>query len=223
MLTFAALSTALTASPRAAPPRMAFSTWHDAGGSNLNLLPFGLHEALLPGETKQVHLFEARFLQLFTEAEAAPGGNVAAVTTLLEIEESRRQDVGVWARLKCVGRVRIDNLDKTDYDYFTANTTLVTDRASEPITAEMRTECLAAHAQVRELEAKLAVARREEPSKSGAGAGASDERVEWGHERTAPVGFVESLEASCASTAATWTTAQAQWSSWRLAGSTLPS
>jgi len=107
---------------------MSATQWLDTGNYELNLLPFGLQEGLLPGETKQVHLFEARFLELFVEAEAkhdscvgmllfTPSGNAAAITSLLEIEESRRQDVGVWARLRCVGRVKLLDVNQTDRGY----------------------------------------------------------------------------------------------------------
>ena len=54
----------------------------------LGLLPFGIDEALMPGETKQVHLFEARFIQLFADSDShdgclgalliTPNGNVTA-------------------------------------------------------------------------------------------------------------------------------------------------
>ena len=57
-------------------PRMGAFEWQSGDTKELNLLPFGLQEALLPGETKQVHLFEARFLELFTEAEAKHNGCV---------------------------------------------------------------------------------------------------------------------------------------------------
>lgn len=77
----------------------------------LGLLPFSLDDALLPGETKQVHLFEARFIQLFAEAAGkhenclgallvSPRGHAASVTTLLEVEEYRKEEFGVWANLK---------------------------------------------------------------------------------------------------------------------------
>ena len=134
--------------------------WREAEVNELNLLPFGLDEALLPGETKQVrglgfsqmgarashlrrntmpsracaaqvHLFEARFLELFVEAEAKhkgcvgqmlvlPSNGVASVTSLLEIEESRRQEFGVWARLRCVGRVRLKEAEATDFGFVRA-------------------------------------------------------------------------------------------------------
>ena len=153
--------------PRLGAPRMmAAYDWVDKRTDELNLLPFGLEELLLPGETKQVHLYEARFLALFEEAEAShdscvgqllitPNGNVAAVTSLLEIEESRRQEVGVWARLRCVGRVRVADLEQTDYGYVRAEVGLVTDGGDDPVDEEALSECLEAHAACRDLEIKL--------------------------------------------------------------------
>ena len=109
------------------------------GAWELGLLPFSLTEALLPGETKQVHLFEARFLSLFESSAknhnmlgqllVTPGGNVAAVTSLIEVEESRRKDVGVWAQLKCVGRIKLVEVSGTDFDWVKAKVELVTDHA----------------------------------------------------------------------------------------------
>ena len=112
---------------------LAAASWVRAGRApstsySLGLLPFPLEEALLPGECKQVHLFEARFIQLFADATEkhngclgamlfSPNGNVASITTLLEIEEYKKQEFGVWAKLKCVGRVRLTDVKQTDFEY----------------------------------------------------------------------------------------------------------
>ena len=85
------------------PAAQWLSTTSRAASHSLGLLPFGIEEMLLPGETKQVHLFEARFIQLFADSAAknydclgallfTPGGNVAAVTTLLEVEEFKKKE-----------------------------------------------------------------------------------------------------------------------------------
>ena len=69
-----------------------------AGHWKLGLLPFPISDCLLPGETKQVHLYEARFIQLFADSASShhdclgamyytPNGNVAMISTLLEVEE----------------------------------------------------------------------------------------------------------------------------------------
>lgn len=184
-------------------PRMASAfSWQDSECTDLNLLPFSLDDLLLPGETKQVHLYEARFLELFTQAEKSdhgcvgqllilPNGGVVANTALLEIEESRKQDIGVWARLRCVGRVEIEELEPTDYDYYRATVKLITDSPSEPVGVETLNECMEAHASCHELVAKLEVARG---SSDAAGSEEGDElpldeRVEWGHEGSASSDF----------------------------------
>jgi len=148
---------------------------------------------LLPGETKQVHLFEARFLELFTDAESrhqgcvgqllvTPNGNVAAVTSLLEIEESRRQEVGVWARLRCVGRVRLLEIEQTDFQFARARVELVTDTAEDAVAPSDLDECLAAHSECVRMETKLG-------RNSGKDDGGISERVEWGHEVVGELGF----------------------------------
>ena len=222
-------------SMRAPPPRMDAFSWQQQLSESqttlaeLNLLPFSLDEALLPGETKQVHLFEARFLELFTEAEAkhsgcvgqlliTPGGNVAKITSLLEIEESRKQDIGVWARLRCVGRVELDDVEQTDFGYARAKVGLVTDKASDPVDEAVE-ECLQAHENCRSLEEKLRIKKAEASGGSGVKAsdmasgpekdalaealnklvdiqssGSADARVEWGHEVPAVIGFESSLQ-----------------------------
>ena len=102
-----------------------------AGHWKLGLLPFPISDCLLPGETKQVHLYEARFIQLFADAASShhdclgamyftPSGNVAAVSTLLEVEEFKKEEFGVWAQLKCVGRVKLLEVSETDYQYVSA-------------------------------------------------------------------------------------------------------
>ncbi len=117
------------------PPPPLVTKAADADGSvrklELGLLPFPADDVMLMGETKQVHLYEARFIQLFAEAAnnhasccgqllLGPGSEVLGVTSLLEVEEYRKEEYGVWAKLKCVGRVRVLELRKTDYDYISA-------------------------------------------------------------------------------------------------------
>ena len=43
-----------------------------------------------------------------------------AISSLLEIEEWRREEVGVWAALRCVGRRKLVDVDETDFGYFSA-------------------------------------------------------------------------------------------------------
>lgn len=207
---------------RSRTPRMGAFEWVEAGKDELNLLPFGLQELLLPGETKQVHLYEARFLALFEEAEKTdkgcvammlitPNNGVAAVTSLLEIEESRKQEIGVWARLRCVGRVRLAEVEQTDYGYVRAQVSLVSDGAPDDVDVDEDTlsECLEAHAACNALQVKLMPkwsgsddsAEGESEESGGLGGlgglggigglgGAADERVEFGHEAASgSIGF----------------------------------
>ena len=124
-----------------------------------------------------------------------------ASTALLEIEESRRQDIGVWAQLRCVGRVEIEELEPTDFDYYRASVRLMVDEPSEPVGDDVLRECLEAHASCQELESKLASARGsggiggDEAAEAEADgdelrqAVDPGERVEWGHEMSAPSDF----------------------------------
>ena len=121
-----------------------------AGHWKLGLLPFPISDCLLPGETKQVHLYEARFIQLFADSASkhhdclgamyfTPSGNVASVSTLLEVEEFRKEEFGVWARLKCVGRVKLLEVSETDYQYVSATVEPFFDSKSEALPEPMIT------------------------------------------------------------------------------------
>ena len=81
----------------------------------------------------------------------------AAVTALLEIEESRKQEFGVWARLRCVGRVKLADVDQTDFGYARAKVSLVTDSAPDDnaVDEAKLSACLEAHAACNELTRKL--------------------------------------------------------------------
>lgn len=194
----------------------------------VGLLPFSLTEALLPGETKQVHLFEARFLSLFEAAAknhnmlgqllVTPGGNVAAVSSLIEVEESRRKDIGVWAQLKCVGRIKLLELQGTDFDWVKARVQLVTDVTEdstkdstedstegstedpkaglESAVAEERRLCEAVRdtfATCCELRAKLPATATLEGDDDAGAAEAGGEEVEWGHEVSSANDFKRGL------------------------------
>jgi len=185
----------------------------DGGPWQLGLLPFPLAEALLPGETKQVHLFEARFTRLFEDAARnhgclgqlllTPGGNVASITTLLEVEESRRQEIGVWAQLKCVGRVRLTSLRQSEYEYVLADVELFCDEApssegdenvalqeEEGAAAQVADAYMRCHSMASRLKDV-----RENEATSPADGSAVDDRVEWGHEtRGAEVRFDLTLD-----------------------------
>ena len=175
---------------------MGAAEWLAAGSPlELGFLPFPLDQALLPGETRQVHLYEARFITLFSEAASkhhdclgavlfTPQGNVASVTSLLEIEEFRTgaEEIGVWANLKCVGRVKLKELETTEFDYLSGGVELFTDS----LPTEERAEDDAAAAELRELHASVRE-MEERLTKAGEGAAVAEAtgreaRVEWGHE-----------------------------------------
>ena len=111
----------------------------------------------------------------------------------------------MWAKLRCIGRIRLDEIEQTDFGYVRAQVKLVTDEppGDEDISAAL-SECLEAHAACRELEAKLRRLRGDDSEdadgdgesddvRSGLEAlldslgdgGGADERVEWGHEERA--------------------------------------
>ena len=88
------------------------------------MLPFPLEECLLPGETKTVHLYEARFLSLMEDclgvgssARATSSevghllftgeGYAAQVLTMCEIVEWRKEEIGVTATLLGRRRARL--------------------------------------------------------------------------------------------------------------------
>eukprot|EP00960_Hanusia_phi_P025997 746002-Hanusia_phi.AAC.3 len=108
---------------------MGQAEWRDTfdpyGQGRLGCMPFPIEDMILPGETKKLHLYEARFLALFEEALKLHGGCVgsllfletgelAQISPLLQIEEWRRLDVGVFVLVKSVGRVKIEAITGMD-------------------------------------------------------------------------------------------------------------
>jgi hypothetical protein len=92
----------------------------------LGCLPFPPEELPMVGEGKKIHLYESRFLSLFEHAikvhdskcvclgmvsqatsDKSIYTDVVAVASLVHIEAWRRQDVGVEATLRCIGRVQV--------------------------------------------------------------------------------------------------------------------
>ena len=161
-----------------------------AGHWKLGLLPFPISDCLLPGETKQVHLYEARFIQLFADAASShhdclgamyftPSGNVASVSTLLEVEEFKKEEFGVWARLKCVGRVKLLEVSETDYQYVSATVEPFFDSESqataEPLITPMVTAAAGPPPSAEEEEAMAAAAKA--AADAAAAAGVSEAEV----------------------------------------------
>lgn len=145
---------ALLTSTAAALSAGSWATASRTAQLKLGLLPFPISEALLPGESKQVHLYEARFIQLFVHAREShsccgqmlftDAGDVVGVTSLLEVQEYRQESVGVWARLRCVGRVQLNELEQTDFDYVSAKASLLHDEPDEPVESGVVKDAVAA-------------------------------------------------------------------------------
>ncbi|KAL1527373.1 hypothetical protein AB1Y20_016042 [Prymnesium parvum] len=125
-------------------PLMSAAKYISSGHDELGLLPFNLREAMLIGETKQVHLKDPRLVALFEKAldhEGCVGqllvtdsGSLASVSSLLEITEVRTRDAGMWADLRAVGRVRIHDVSQTEDEYVNAHICLHTDaRLEQPL------------------------------------------------------------------------------------------
>lgn len=92
--------------------------------SELGLLPFPMKDALLPGETLQIHLSTDASMALLETAstrdhgvlgqliEQDEGRTVCAVAPLLELREHRpHPTVGVWCSFTCVGSVSISDVE----------------------------------------------------------------------------------------------------------------
>jgi len=100
----------------------------------LGVLPFPIQDIMMPGETKKLHLYEARFLSLFQEAmynrdelivqavivEQPNGAGFCSVGNLLKVTEWDRLEIGVTATVKSIGRVRLHSFPSLD-PYLSAN------------------------------------------------------------------------------------------------------
>ena len=90
--------------------------------SPIALLPFGVREMFLPGMTKTLHLYEARWLRMFEEVLATPSRKfahvivaperqaMAAHAVLVEIVEWQKLDLGVEVKIAGTGRVKVGRL-----------------------------------------------------------------------------------------------------------------
>jgi hypothetical protein len=87
----------------------------------LGCLPFSFDDVPCVGETRKLHLYEARFLALFETALHKRGGCVGAcifsedggllpVAALCDIVGWDRRPVGVEVILRCVGRAQLFDL-----------------------------------------------------------------------------------------------------------------
>ena len=78
----------------------------------LPVLPLDLSEVLLPGQTRHLHLYEARFLSLLTKAQTTcnnevllglmHNGGMLKLAVLAKLESTTREEVGVGVDLRAV-------------------------------------------------------------------------------------------------------------------------
>ncbi|CAM9393335.1 unnamed protein product, partial [Scytosiphon promiscuus] len=118
----------LARSPRAATKLNGVREWKEGQPGDLReigFLPFPVDDVMCPGETKALHLYEARFLSLFENAIKHHGGCVGAaifvdegvlvrVGQLCDIVAWEREEVGVSVALRCIGRCEINDVTSVD-------------------------------------------------------------------------------------------------------------
>jgi Lon protease-like protein len=90
------------------------------------ILPFGFNEVLLQGETKQLRLYEDRFIQLFEDAMTNHGGVVAMglladsgiiqTVPLCEIEAYNRmgEGFGIFVTIRAVSRAQLIEINQQE-------------------------------------------------------------------------------------------------------------
>lgn len=108
------------------------------GSIRIPALPFTPEEVFLPGETKRLHLFEARYISLFEAVVSqydnhcghilidAPRRAMAAVGTLVVVRKWQRQAIGVSVEVDAVGRLHTTKLYPSN-PYLTAEFSCVND------------------------------------------------------------------------------------------------
>ncbi|CAM9490894.1 unnamed protein product, partial [Discosporangium mesarthrocarpum] len=173
------------------PPglNMGVGEWQASGKGGetkeLCFLPFVVEDVMCPGETKELHLFEARFLALFERAMKEHGGCIGGaiiipgdndeeggmvkVGHLCEIMKWEREEVGVSATLRCIGRVELIDLVGLD-PYISAMVRMITDSlGSERGSTEggedagaLQSDIFVLYEECMELQAKIAGQREAE-------------------------------------------------------------
>ncbi|CAN8076291.1 unnamed protein product [Agarophyton chilense] len=110
-------------SMRAAPVRIDWDRWLSSTAvGNFPALPFPPDQVFMPGEVKQLHLFEARYLALFETVVLryekrcahvlidAQRSAMAAIGTVISVRNWKRLDVGVSVHVEAVARLRTSRL-----------------------------------------------------------------------------------------------------------------
>ena len=168
----------------------------------LPLLKFPSHDALLPGEERQVHLYEPALVRLF-ERTLGPHGIVgqhlehSSVTPLLRVTEaSPHEERGWWMRLCCIGRVEASDVERSAHGYDTASICPYRDEADRVSDDEFcgLTGLGCADDEVCELYDACYELERRSAALEVACAVPPDARYEWGHESYSPA-FEERISA----------------------------
>lgn len=95
-----------------------FTEEASGAAGKLGVVPLGLEDALMPGETRDLFFFEERFRRCLSDAKTSNGGYLAALyltdtgevcdlSSLLEIQAWKADSCHVWCSVRCVGRCRI--------------------------------------------------------------------------------------------------------------------
>ncbi len=110
----------------------------DGTPKEICILPFPFDEVLLQGETKQLRLYEDRFMKLFDHSMEKHSGIVAMgllaesgiiqTVPLCEIEAyNRMEGFGIFVTIRVVGRAKLDQITQQD-PYLTGVCREITDK-----------------------------------------------------------------------------------------------
>ena len=106
------------------------------------VLPFEVPELLMPGQTRYLNFYEARFLKLGEKSQNEHFGMIAMaffsggegamlrVCTLVQIDEYAKLEVGVGLTVRAVGRCNIENIISMD-EYIVAEVSAYEDEEDE--------------------------------------------------------------------------------------------
>lgn len=105
------------------PSQMDWEQWLTSDSTeNIPAIPFPPTQVFMPGEVKRLHLYEARFLELFETVVLRYDKRcahvlidsrrraMAAIGSVISVKEWRRLDIGVSVLIEAVGRVNTSRL-----------------------------------------------------------------------------------------------------------------
>lgn len=193
----------------------------------LGSFPFPLTECLVPGQSKQLHLYETRMIKLLEHALETTGslatqmafsdeGSALAICSLVSIESVVQRDVGINVVLRAVGRVRITEICEGEpfikAKFVAYADTPHTSAAQRAFLTNQLQELYGLHQECSDIGRRmvsLCAARGIRPPFAATDEEAADEAeadgeiVSWGHELTRPdSGFNRPLEEQLAETLA---------------------